>query len=66
MQAEKWGVCVEEQFEGALAWSPASCEGAAGGGSLGGAGSPGVSEAGAGSHFADVAAADLGREMKPC
>ncbi len=64
--AEKLGVFVDVQFEVAsdpevvLAWSLASSEGAAGVHSPVESGSLGVSEAGADSHFVDVAAADLG------
>lgn len=59
--AEKLGVFADAQFEVALAWSLASSEGAVGVHSPVESGSLGVCEAGADSHFVDVAAADLGR-----
>lgn len=63
---ERLGVFVDVQFAGAsgpevaLAWSQASSEGAAGVHSPVESGSLGVSEAGADSHFVDVAVADQG------
>lgn len=64
--AEKLGVFVDVRLEVAsglevaLAWGQASSEGAAGANSPVESDSLGVSEAGAESHFVDVAAADLG------
>lgn len=58
--AERLGAFVDVQFEVVSPWSLASSEGAAGVHSPVEAGSPGVSEAGADSHFVGVVAAGLG------